>query len=78
MLQLNSVASDAPRHTALRRAMEPPVQRQALHEVQERIQAAADTLVENITDGDSFDAIGDIAQSLPLTVVRDMCGLPLF
>lgn len=78
LLQGNSVASDPPRHTTLRRAMEPPLQRRALQDVQGRIQAAANALVANVPDGLAFDAITGLAQSLPLTIVRDMVGLPPF
>ena len=78
LLQGNSVASDPPQHTTLRRTMEPPLQRRALQDVQGQIQAATDALVANVPDGLAVDANTGLAQSLPLTVVRDMVGLPPF
>ncbi len=77
MLQGNTVASEPPRHTDLRRAMEPPLQRRALQNIQSRIQSAADALVNSVANGQEFDAISGFAQSLPLTVVRDLVGLPI-
>ena len=78
LLQGNSVASAPPQHTTLRRTMEPPLQRRALQDVQGQIQAATDALVVNVPDGLAVDANPGLAQSLPLTVVRDMVGLPPF
>jgi len=77
-LQGNTVASDEPRHGVLRRAMAPPLLPGALTEVEGRIQAVADDLITDLVARRSFDAISDLARHLPLTIVRDLVGLPDF
>ncbi|MEX3007902.1 cytochrome P450 [Hoeflea sp. TYP-13] len=77
-LQGNTVASDQPRHTQLRNAMAPPLRPDALEEIRPHIEQMADELVASLTGRDGFDAVSDLAQYLPLTIVRDMVGLPDF
>jgi len=77
-LQGNTVASDEPRHSCLRRAMAPPLLPGALSEIREAVQQAADALVEDLLARDGFDAVADLARHLPLHIVRDMVGLPAF
>lgn len=77
-LRGNTVASDPPRHTALRQAIEPPLQRRSLEPLRPRIQAAADALIDDLVARDAFCGVTDLAQPLPLNVVRDLVGLPTF
>lgn len=74
----NTVASDPPRHTELRRAIEPPLKRDQVTELRDFIQGAADEIVDACAAKGDIDAITDLAQPLPLTVVRDLVGLPDF
>lgn len=74
----NTVASDQPRHTALRTAIGPPLARENIATLKPHIQRAADDIVAACLHKGRFEAISDLAQPLPLTVVRDLIGLPDF
>ena len=77
-LQGNTVASDGVRHTALRQAMAQPMLPGELSCIQAQVQTAADDLIDRLVSHGSFDAVQDLARFLPLSVVRDMVGLPEF
>lgn len=77
-LQGNTVASDPPRHTHLRKIMAPPLTPSELESVRPGIETAADDLVASLLARDQFDAVSDLAHHLPLTLVRELVGLPDF
>jgi cytochrome P450 len=70
------VASDEPAHDGLRLALGGPLGAGALREVRELIQTAADEMVADLVKRSSFDAVSDLSQVLPLTIVRELVGLP--
>ena len=74
----NTVASDPPRHTELRKAISPPLMPANVAKLKPRIQRAADHIVAACAAKRRFDAVTELAQPLPLTVVRDLIGLPDF
>ncbi|MCO4825534.1 MAG: cytochrome P450, partial [Amylibacter sp.] len=74
----NTVASDQPRHTTLRNAILPPLTMGNVAALKPRIQAVADEIVDACVQKGQFEAITDLAQPLPLTVVRELIGLPDF
>ena len=74
----NTVASDQPRHTKLRGAILPPLLRDNVETLRPHIQSVADDIVVACVRKGSVEAITDLAQPLPLTVVRDLIGLPDF
>lgn len=74
----NAVASDPPRHTTLRGAIQPPLKIDKIAALRPQIQKEADRIVEHCVAKRTFDAITDLAQPLPLTIVRDLVGLPDF
>lgn len=74
----NTLASDPPRHTTMRRAMATPLLPSALESIRPQVQAAANTLIDALIDQGEFEAMADLARYLPLTIVRDMVGLPDF
>ena len=74
----NTVASDAPRHTTLRDTISPPLLRDSVETLRPQIQNIADDIVANCMQKGSFEAIADLAQPLPLMLVRDLVGLPDF
>ncbi len=76
LLQGNTVASDPPRHSALRAAMAPPLRAAALESAKPLIEDAASALISDLLTRDGFDAVRDFAWHLPITVVRDLVGLP--
>lgn len=72
----NSAASDGERHAAIRGATSVPLLPGALQAIKGQIDLSADELIERLTSLDGFDAMKDFATHLPLTIVRDMVGLP--
>ena len=77
-LQGNTVASDAERHNELRKAMAPPLLPGALKKLEASIESSASELIERLASRSGFDAIADLARYLPLTIVRELVGLPDF
>lgn len=77
-LQGNTVASDPPRHTTLRKAMAPPLLPGALDEIRPEVERVAANLIDGLLQRDGFDAIKDLARHLPLKIVTEMVGLPDF
>lgn len=77
-LQGNTVASDGARHDTLRGAMQPPLAVKAVQAYRPRIEEVAAELVKKAVAKGTIDAVEDLAQGLPLAVVRDLVGLPDF
>lgn len=77
-LQGNTVASDGARHEALRGAMQPPLTVKAVQAYRPRIEEVAAELVDKAVAKGTINAVEDLAQGLPLAVVRDLVGLPDF
>jgi cytochrome P450 len=71
-----TLASDPPLHEALRRIVVAPLRPMALAEIRPRIEAEAEALVERLVARGRFDAVTDLAQHLPLSIVSDLVGLP--
>ncbi len=74
----NVVASDPPRHTGMRKAMLPTLMPKSIEDLRENFERLSDDLVTGLMVGGEFDAVTDFASFLPLTVVRDLLGLPEF
>ena len=72
----NTLASDAPLHDTLRRVIVAPLRVAALEDIRERITNEAEALVARLVARGSFDAVTDLAQHLPLTIVSELVGLP--
>ncbi|MAT00842.1 MAG: cytochrome [Rhodobacteraceae bacterium] len=77
-LRGNIIASDPPRHHKLRRAMSPPLMPKALKSVKQKVDYEAQILVDELIKLEKFDGINDFANHLPLTIVKDLVGLPEF
>jgi cytochrome P450 len=74
----NSAASDGARHAAIRSVTAPPLLPGALETIRGQIDIAAADLVDRLTQLSRFDVMKELAPHLPLTIVRDMVGLPDF
>jgi cytochrome P450/ferredoxin-NADP reductase len=74
----NSAASDGERHAAIRAATSPPLLPGALTKVRALLDTTAEGLIERLIAGGEFNAAKDFATFLPLTIVRDLVGLPDF
>ena len=75
-MQGNTLGSDPPLHDLLRDVVASRMTAQALRPTKELIESRAQALVERLVAQRSFDAIQDLAQVLPLSIVPDFIGLP--
>ncbi len=69
-----SLASDPPAHTQLRAALTENLSPRALRGLKGRIEAKADTLVAELVERGSFEAVDALARAFPLEVVADLIG----
>ena len=72
------VSSDPPIHKAMRKVILPPLMPQALKEVIPDIKKASDQIINELINKKEFDGVTELAQYLPLSIVRDLVGLPDF
>jgi cytochrome P450 len=72
----NTLNSDPPLHDLLRNVVASRMTSQALRPTKEMIDQRAEELVERLVAQHSFDAVEDLAQALPLSIVPDFIGLP--
>lgn len=75
VLKGTSLTADPPEHTALRAALTENLSPRALRGMKERIDQQADAIVAGLVERGSFDAIADLARTVPLAVVVDMIGV---
>ena len=71
------VSTDPPLHDQIRRPMANQLSTAALAPDAETVQAIAARFADQVADGATFDAVGDLARPFSLTVVGDLVGLPL-
>lgn len=72
----STLNSDPPEHDLTRSITAAPLLPGALRMIEDRIRAAADGLVAHLVTRGQFDAIADLAQHLPVTIVAELVGLP--
>ncbi|MCK1329842.1 MULTISPECIES: cytochrome P450 [unclassified Bradyrhizobium] len=70
-----TLASDAPLHDRLRAIIAAPLLPRALEEIGPQIRTEARRLVDDLVTRGAFDAVTDLAQHLPLTIVSKLVGL---
>ncbi|MDD1534327.1 MULTISPECIES: cytochrome P450 [unclassified Bradyrhizobium] len=70
-----TLASDAPLHDRLRAIIAAPLLPRALEQIGPEIRREARRLVEDLVSRGRFDAVTDLAQHLPLTIVSKLVGL---
>jgi cytochrome P450 len=70
-----TLASDAPLHDRLRAIIAAPLLPRALEEIGPQIRTEARRLVDDLVTRGAFDAVADLAQHLPLTIVSKLVGL---
>ncbi|GAC1542799.1 MAG: cytochrome P450 [Herpetosiphon sp.] len=75
-MQGNTLGSDPPLHDLLRNVVGSRMTAYALRPTKEMINQRAGVLVERLVEQQAFDAVEDLAQALPLSVVPDFIGLP--
>jgi cytochrome P450 len=73
----NMLTMDEPDHTRLRNIVDEAFRRRAVIEMEPRIRAIADDLAaELFTAGSPADLVARYAQTLPLSVISELLGLP--
>lgn len=70
------IASDNPLHDQLRAVLSERLSPKAMHALRAEIEQKADAFVADVVARRSFDAVTDLAQAFPLTIVSDLIGLP--
>lgn len=71
-----TLASDGERHAHLRRIVAHRLTPRALRPLRPVVTDAAEALVADLVARGSFDAVGDLARALPLSIVPDFIGWP--
>ena len=73
----NLLSSDPPDHDTLRRVIDYGLSPRTIRQqAQVNIERRAEALVEEVVAQQSFDAVEDLAQALPVSVVIDLIGFP--
>lgn len=72
----STLNSDPPEHDRTRSVTSAPLLPGALVSIEPKIQQASLNLVSELCQRQSFDAISDFAQYLPLSIVAELVGLP--
>ncbi|GGD65727.1 cytochrome P450 [Microbacterium murale] len=70
------ISSDRQRHPVLRSVLSSKTSPRAMAAVRDDIFAQVDALVAHAVDRGSLDAVTDIAEVIPVSVVADLIGLP--
>lgn len=71
------IATDPPEHDRLRDVLSERLSPRAIRQLTGRVGRQADELVAPLVARGAFDAVGELARALPVTVVLDLIGLPL-
>ena len=71
-----TLTSDPPLHQKLRAVIGAPLSQEAMVDLREQIQQAADDLIDRLVARGSFDGVRDLAQYLPVSIVSNLVGLP--
>ncbi len=72
----NMLGSDPPRHTRLRTLVSKAFTPRAVRQLQPRIHAIVDELLDAAAANGEVDAIADFAYPLPITIIGEMLGVP--
>jgi cytochrome P450 len=76
VLRGNTLCSDGADHDVLRNVLVRPLTPRALRSARREITPEADHVVEKLVTAGTFDAVTDLANHLPVTVVSNLVGLP--
>ncbi|OYX41564.1 MAG: hypothetical protein B7Z02_15250 [Rhodobacterales bacterium 32-67-9] len=72
----NSLTSDPPLHDEIRVVTGAPLRPGGLREIEPQVRAAAERLVDDLCRRKTVDGMVDVAQYLPMNLVREFVGLP--
>jgi cytochrome P450 len=68
--------TDPPEHQEMRAVLRRPLSAKALRELEGELNEEAERVVERLVEAGSFDAVRDLAQHLPVSIVAKYVGLP--
>lgn len=68
--------TDPPEHQEMRGVLRRPLSAKALRELEGELNEEAERVVERLVAAGSFDAVKDLAQHLPVSIVAKYVGLP--
>jgi cholest-4-en-3-one 26-monooxygenase len=74
--QLLMLNMDPPIHTRYRRLVNKGFTPRVVNELHERIDAATDTIIDNVIERGSADFVTEISAELPLVVIAELLGVP--
>ena len=69
------LASDPPEHTVLRGVLKERLSNEGIQQLEAEIQKAADKLIAELVEKESFDTVPDLAQAFPQSIVIDLIGV---
>jgi cytochrome P450 len=70
------ISMDDPRHARLRRIVSRGFTPRRIQRVEEDVQRAATTIIDDVIDKGECDFVTDIAAALPLKIICEMMGIP--
>jgi cytochrome P450 len=70
------IATDGDLHSQLRKILAHNITPRAIRHLEAQIQVQADALISRLVARRNFDAVEDLAKSLPLSIVPDLVGWP--
>ncbi|MFT3866428.1 MAG: cytochrome P450 [Solirubrobacterales bacterium] len=68
--------TDPPEHREMRGVLRRPLSAAALRDLEAELNAEADKVVAALVERGSFDAVGELARHLPVTIISKYVGLP--
>jgi cytochrome P450 len=72
----NLISTDGDLHSHLRKVLAHNITPRAIRHLEAQIQTQADALIARLVARQSFDAVEDLAKSLPLSIIPDLVGWP--
>src|ERR1700754_902664 len=70
------IASDPPHHDALRNVLSERLSPRALRELRGEVERKVGAHVDELAQRGTFDAVTDLAQVIPVSIVLDLLGFP--
>lgn len=70
------ISSDPPRHTKLRSLINRAFTPRAVEELQPRIEAIANELLDKVVESGKIDLVRDLSYPLPVIVIAELLGIP--
>lgn len=70
------LATDAPRHTKLRKLVSAAFTPKQVKRIEDQIQAQAGHIVDDLIEAGDCDFVDQVSRRLPMWTIYEMCGLP--